>query len=56
MATLQDQIWNLMTLLYRAHPWHGISLGEDAPEIVNTYIEMVPTDTVKYELDKNPAY
>ena len=37
---------------YRAHPWHGLSLGEDAPEIVNCYIEMVPTDTVKYELDK----
>jgi inorganic pyrophosphatase len=37
---------------YRAHPWHGLSLGEEAPEIVNCYIEMVPTDTVKYELDK----
>jgi len=23
-----------------------------SPEIVNSYIEMVPTDTVKYELDK----
>ena len=29
-----------------------LSLGENAPEIVNCYIEMVPTDTVKYELDK----
>lgn len=37
---------------YRAHPWHGMSLGDDAPRIVNCYIEMVPTDTVKYELDK----
>jgi inorganic pyrophosphatase len=37
---------------YRLHPWHGLSLGEKAPEIVNCYIEMVPTDTVKYELDK----
>lgn len=37
---------------YRLHPWHGLSLGEKAPEIVNAYIEMVPTDTVKYELDK----
>ena len=36
----------------QAHPWHGISSGEDAPERVTTYIEMVPTDTVKYELDK----
>lgn len=37
---------------YRSHPWHGLSLGENAPEIVNCYIEMVPTDTVKYEIDK----
>lgn len=37
---------------YRLHPWHGLSMGEDAPNIVNCYIEMVPTDTVKYELDK----
>jgi inorganic pyrophosphatase len=37
---------------YRSHPWHGLSLGENAPELVNCYIEMVPTDTVKYELDK----
>jgi inorganic pyrophosphatase len=38
---------------YRSHPWHGLSLGENSPEIVNCYIEMVPTDTVKYELDKS---
>lgn len=37
---------------FRLHPWHGLSLGENAPEIVNCYIEIVPTDTVKYELDK----
>jgi len=39
-------------MLFRSHPWHGLSLGEKAPDIVNCYIEMVPTDTVKYELDK----
>lgn len=37
---------------HRLHPWHGLSIGEEAPEIVNCYIEMVPTDTIKYELDK----
>jgi inorganic pyrophosphatase len=36
----------------QAHPWHGISPGPEAPEVVTAYIEMVPTDTVKYELDK----
>jgi inorganic pyrophosphatase len=40
------------TILYRSHPWHGLSLGANAPQEVNCYIEMVPTDTVKYELDK----
>jgi inorganic pyrophosphatase len=35
-----------------AHPWHGVPLGEKAPEVVTAYIEVVPTDTVKYELDK----
>lgn len=37
---------------FQAHPWHGVSPGEDAPHIVTAYIELVPTDTVKYELDK----
>lgn len=39
-------------MIYRFHPWHGLSLGEKSPQIVNCYIEIVPTDTVKYELDK----
>ncbi len=39
-------------MLYRSHPWHGICLGEHAPEIVNCYVEIVPADTVKYEMDK----
>ncbi len=40
------------SLNFRAHPWHGVSLGDNWPEVVNTYIEVVPSDTVKYELDK----
>ena len=35
-----------------AHPWHGIPAGENAPEVLNVFVEMVPTDTVKYEIDK----
>jgi len=35
-----------------AHPWHGISEGDDFPDIVNVFVEMVPADTVKYEIDK----
>lgn len=37
---------------YRAHPWHGVDIGDQAPQIVQCYIEIVPTDTVKFELDK----
>jgi inorganic pyrophosphatase len=42
----------LIAVLFQAHPWHGISSGPDAPVTVNAFIEIVPTDVVKYELDK----
>lgn len=38
--------------IYRAHPWHGVNIGTRSPKFVNAYIELVPTDTVKYEVDK----
>ncbi|MCC6483978.1 MAG: inorganic pyrophosphatase [Armatimonadetes bacterium] len=41
-----------MGLLYRAHPWHGVTLHPQTPEYLIAYIEIVPSDTVKYELDK----
>lgn len=41
---------------FRAHPWHGIEIGERAPDVVMTFVEMVPTDTVKYEMDKASGY
>ncbi len=37
---------------YKAHPWHGISYGEGFPEVLTAFIEIVPADTVKYEIDK----
>ena len=43
---------NPIRQVFQAHPWHGVSPGEDAPAKVNAYIEIVPTDAVKYELDK----
>jgi len=42
----------LLGLLFKAHPWHGVPIGKDAPALVTVYIEVVPTDTVKYEVDK----
>ena len=41
---------------YKAHPWHGVSPGHDAPNLVTAFIEIVPTDTVKYEIDKESGY
>src|ERR1700746_240088 len=41
---------------FKSHPWHGIPIGKNAPEIVTAFIELVPTDTVKYEIDKETGY
>ncbi|OWY23518.1 inorganic diphosphatase [Sphingobacteriales bacterium UPWRP_1] len=42
--------------LFKAHPWHGISAGKDVPQIVTAFIEIVPADTVKYEIDKESGW
>lgn len=42
--------------LFKPHPWHGIPIGENCPNSVTAYIEMVPADTVKYEIDKETGY
>ena len=47
-----EQARELLGLLLKAHPWHGVSIGPDAPGVVTAYVEIVPTDTVKYEIDK----
>jgi len=49
---LMDPIGRLMGLRYKSHPWHGVDIGDDAPEVIISFIEMVSTDTVKYEVDK----
>ncbi len=41
---------------YVLHPWHGISPGENIPDELDAFIEMLPTDTVKYEVDKDSGY
>lgn len=41
---------------YRAHPWHGLNPGENAPDVVDAYIEITPFDAVKYEIDKATGY
>lgn len=48
----REPLWKLMGVLYKSHPWHGVPIGTEVPRVVTAYIEMVPTDTVKYEIDK----
>merc|ERR1719217_774982 len=35
------------------HPWHDLPLGDDAPDIVNSIIEIPRGSKLKYELDKD---
>ena len=53
---ISDPIGRLMGLRYKSHPWHGVFIGEDAPEELTAFIELVSTDTVKYEIDKDSGY
>jgi inorganic pyrophosphatase len=41
---------------FRPHPWHGLSPGPRFPEVLHAYIELTPTDGVKYEIDKISGY
>ena len=54
--SLMDPIGRLMGLRYKSHPWHGIDVGDQTPDEVNCFIEVVPTDTIKYEIDKVSGY
>ncbi len=56
MNKIMDPIGKLMGLRYKSHPWHGVYIGQEAPKIITCYVEMVPTDTVKYEVDKESGY
>lgn len=52
----EELLWNLMGTLFKAHPWHGVRVGDESPDRLNVFIEMVPTDTVKYEIDKTTGH
>jgi inorganic pyrophosphatase len=50
--SLFQEFLKMAGLRFKAHPWHGIEIGAQAPEVVTAYIEIIPSDTVKYEVDK----
>ena len=51
-----DVLERLLRMRFAAHPWHGVPIGDGAPEEVAVYVEIVPTDTIKYELDKETGH
>ncbi|MBI2420334.1 MAG: inorganic pyrophosphatase [Ignavibacteriales bacterium] len=46
----------MLGLLFKPHPWHGIYIGKNAPDVVTAFVEIVPTDTIKYEIDKASGF
>lgn len=52
---MADALDKLITIMFQAHPWHGVPPGDPAG-VIEAYIEIVPTDTVKYELDKESGH
>src|SRR6188768_1376652 len=41
---------------WRPHPWHGLTAGDDAPRVVNVFVEITTFDLIKYEVDKATGY
>lgn len=41
---------------WRPHPWHGLEVGKNPPQLVQAFIEITPFDLVKYEVDKVTGY
>jgi len=41
---------------WRPHPWHGLEVGPNPPDIVYAFIEMTAFDHIKYEVDKEIGY
>lgn len=56
MSMEENELRTLMRLFFKPHPWHGISPGAGFPAELVAFIEQVPTDTVKYEVDKVSGY
>src|SRR5699024_831122 len=43
-------------LFSKPHPWHGINIGDRSLKKIKVFIELVPGDTMKYELGKESGY
>ncbi|HZJ55662.1 MAG TPA: inorganic pyrophosphatase [Myxococcaceae bacterium] len=52
----RETLERLLAMRFSAHPWHGVPIGDRAPDEVTVYVEIVPTDAIKYELDKGAGH
>ncbi|MFN0177394.1 MAG: inorganic pyrophosphatase [Gemmatimonadales bacterium] len=41
---------------FRPHPWHGLPVGPEPPDVLNVFVEITPFDLMKYEIDKASGY
>ena len=54
---MADEVFSKYSrFLFRHHPWHGMDIGKNAPTVVNAYVEITPSDMVKYEVDKATGF
>lgn len=51
-GTLSKPTADPRPITFRPHPWHGVDPGAAFPGTCIAYIEVVPADSVKYEVDK----
>lgn len=56
MKTDIEKLAKAMSQRFVAHPWHGINIGEKQPDLINAFIEIIPSDAIKYEVDKDSGY
>lgn len=53
---VSHKLMQLLSMLPKSHPWHGVSpVVPDSP-MIKAYIEMVPGDKMKLELDKKTGH
>lgn len=52
MALKHSSFKELLSTMFKSHPWHSVSPGAEVPDVVTSYIEIVPPGAVKFELDK----
>ena len=51
-----EELLRIFEQKFVAHPWHGVAIGKDAPKAIKAYIEINPTDQIKYEIDKDSGH